>query len=170
MVARLTRGREKYADFEATAVEVEAAADTARSELLELADLDARAYLAFVAARRMPRGSEPDRAARREAVERAAAEAVGVPLRIARVASSVTSLAARLAGSSNPNAASDVGAATHLAAAAARGAALNVRINIPALRDDDPLRDTAASELDALLSLVERDERAALERVDTTLG
>jgi formiminotetrahydrofolate cyclodeaminase len=170
MVARLTRGREKYADFEATAIEVEAAAEAARGELLELADLDARAYLALVAARRMARASETDREARRESVERAAARAVGAPLRIARLASTVTALAARLAGSSNPNAASDVGAATHLAAAAARGAALNVRINVPALRDDDPLRDIAASELDALLSDVERDERAALEQVGTTLG
>ncbi|MFN2484463.1 MAG: cyclodeaminase/cyclohydrolase family protein [Candidatus Limnocylindria bacterium] len=170
MVARLTIGREKYAAFERTALDIDAAAARARMQLLELADLDAAAYRAFVAARRKPRSTDAEREARRVATERTAQDAVRVPLRVTRAAAEVTSLAARLAASSNPNASSDVGAAAHLAAAAARAAALNVRINLPSLGDADPLRETATAELDGLLSAVQREERAALEQVEMALA
>lgn len=170
MVARLTRGRERYAAFEETAAEVEAAADRLRVELLELADLDAAAYGAFLAARRMPRASPTELAERQLAVEQTSREAVHVPLRTARAAAEACVLAVRLAGASNPNAASDVGAAAHLAAAAARAAILNVRINLPTLADDDPLRDKAGAEVDRLIAATERDERAAAELVETALG
>lgn len=170
MVARLTRGRERYAAYERTAAEIELAADELRRELLELADRDAAAYGAYVAARRLPRGTEDEARARRAAVERAAEDAARVPLETARAAGRVVSLAARLAGASNPSAASDVGAAAQMGAAAGRGAILNVRINLPSLAADHPLRDEAASELDRLLAGIAREERAAAELVETALG
>ena len=170
MVARLTRGRERYTAFEATAADVEQAADALRRELLELADRDAAAYQAFIAARRLPRTTDVEAATRRVAVERAAEAAAGVPLETARAAARVAALAARLAGASNPNAASDIGAAAQVAAAAARGAILNVRTNLPALPAEHPLREEAAAELDRVLADVARDERAAAELVETALG
>ena len=170
MVARLTRGRERYAAFEQTAVEVEEAADRLRRELLELADRDARGYETFVAARRLPRDTEAQRGERLDAMEKAAVEAVGVPLHIARAAADATALASRLAGESNPNAISDVGTAAHFAASAVRAAALNVRINLPALNPDDPLRQQAARELDRLISRSAQDERNAQELVGTRLA
>lgn len=174
MSARLTRGRERFAAFEATAAEVEEAAERLRVELLELADRDSQAYQEFVAARRAARrdsgGGEPN-AHGRDAQRMAAAarEAVGVPLLTARAAAAVGRLASRLADASNPKVISDVGCAALLAAAAMRGAAFNVRTNLPSLADDDALRLDATRELDALLSATDRDERSTTELVEARL-
>ena len=170
MVARLTRGRERYAEHEATAAEVELAADRLRLELLELADRDAAAYGRFVAARRLPRGSEAERERRRATMHEAAREAVRVPLRVAAATTAVLSLAHRLAEGSNPNAVSDVGAAALFAGAALRAAALNVRINLPALEKDDPLAREAREALARLLTSGSEAERSAHRLVEAALG
>ena len=170
MVARLTRGRDRYADFEAIAAEVEEAADRLRESLLDLADRDARAYEGFLAARRLPRASDAERRERDRAVERATVESIQIPLRVAQDAAAVAALAARLAGSSNPHAASDVGSAAAFASAALRAAVLSVRINLPALPVDHPTRVEASGEIDRLLSSGAQSERTADERVRAVLA
>ena len=57
-----------------------------------------------------------------------------------------------------------------LAAAALRGAALNVRTNLPFLSENEPLRDEAAREIEELLTGLEDRERtlqaAVAERME----
>ena len=72
------------------------------------------------------------------------------------------SLAERLAPIGNRNAVSDVGVAALLAAAGLRGAAMNVRINLPYLPDDEPLRTQAADELERLMAGIDDRERASV--------
>ncbi len=154
MVAALTAGRAGTEETEEVVREVGLAAASAQSTLLGLATLDANAYDAVVRARRLPRDSEPARRSRAVQVAQATRMATEVPLRTAREAAGVLSLAERLVPVGNPHAISDVGVAAHLAAAAVRGAALNVRINLPyldATPGDDPLAG-AGAELDALLA------------------
>lgn len=169
MVARLTRGRERYAEHEATAVEVEAAAEALRAELLDLADRDANAYGGLLNARRLPRETDDERAARNAAVAQATAESITAPLLVADAAERVTVLARRLAGASNPHAISDVGCAAAFGSAAVRGAILSVRINLPGLANDDPLRHEAGREIDRLLASAASNERAVAELVETII-
>ncbi len=170
MVARLTLGRERFAQFQETAGEVERTAERLRSELLRLADVDARAYAAYLAARRLPRDDDAAAAERTEALRLATLETVSVPLEIARAADAVAAAAARLAGASNPLAASDVGCAAGLAGAAVRAATLSVRINLPSLADDEPLRELAARGVDQLLVTAAQHERTTEELVTTMLA
>ena len=77
---------------------------------------------------------------------------------------------ARLAPIGNPNAVSDVGVAALLAVASARGAALNVRINLPYLPDDDPLRADAERALEEATSDLEARASAVHRQVEDRIG
>jgi formiminotetrahydrofolate cyclodeaminase len=117
------------------------------AELTDLAQADADAYAKVVAARRMPKANDAERDERRVALRRAMADAASTPLRIAEAAAAVLEFAEQLAPIGNPNAASDVGVAGELGVAALRGAVLNVRINLPYLATDEPLRATLPTEV-----------------------
>jgi formiminotetrahydrofolate cyclodeaminase len=101
-------------------------ADELRAAAAPLADADAAAYEAFLAATRRPR-DEPGRA---EAVERTRAETIAVPVVIADVAGEVAGLAADLVRNGNPSLRSDAAAAVHLAAGAAATAAELLAANV----------------------------------------
>jgi formiminotetrahydrofolate cyclodeaminase len=169
MVAELTIGRSEYAEHEATLRKLRFDALDRRAELLSLAQQDADAYDAVVRARRMPKKSEAEREARSDALGKAMIDAARAPLRAAVVASEVLDLAERIAPIGNRNAVSDAGVAALLAAAGLRGAVLNVRINLPYLPTDEPLRETAPRDLDHLAALAEKGERAAMAAVDARL-
>ncbi|MDP9468975.1 MAG: cyclodeaminase/cyclohydrolase family protein, partial [Chloroflexota bacterium] len=169
MVAELTIGRPEYAEHDATVADLRTAARARKDLLLELAEEDAVAYDAVVSARRLPKESEPEREARATALRGAMVDAARVPLRTAVVASEVLELAERIAPIGNRNAVSDAGVAAQLAAAALRGALLNVRINLPYLAADEPMRLSAPGEISRLEAFAAEHEHAALDAVDTRL-
>lgn len=162
MVAELTIGRPDAVNLEPELLDLRDAALFRRDELLDLAEADAAAYAAVVAARRMPRESEAERELRAEAMRTTIVTAAEVPLRTARVAAEVLDMARRIAPIGNPNAVSDAGVAAQLAAAAIRGALLNVRINLPYLPAGEPLIETAAAAAGELEQAAGDGERAAL--------
>lgn len=153
MVTALTEGRTASDEDAVTNREIAVAAAAAQSELVNLATVDAAAYDAVLRARRLPRETDADRRSRRVQIEHATRHATDVPLQTARMAARVLELAERLVEVGNPHAISDVGVAAHLAAAAVRGAALNVRINLPglAVEPGDELA-AAGDELDELIA------------------
>jgi glutamate formiminotransferase/formiminotetrahydrofolate cyclodeaminase len=136
MVAALSEGRPKYLEQAATHTSAGAAGRALADRLLTLADDDAAAYSVFAAALRMPRDSEPERAARTDALRAAARAAANVPLACLEACLEVVLAAESLAGRSNLNASSDLAVACLLAAAAAHGAGANVLVNLPAVGDD----------------------------------
>lgn len=170
MVCELTVGRAAYADAEPIAREAGEAARELRDELMELAERDAAAYDAVVRARKLPRESEAQQAARSAAIDAASVIAAEVPLQVARVAVRVLDLAERIAPVGNRNAVSDAGVAALLAAAAIRGAVLNVRINLPYLPAGTALAGTAPGMLAELEATAATAETAALAAVAARLG
>jgi len=170
MVCELTVGKPEYEDVDAVARQISASAGELRGSLLAAAEEDAAAYLDVVAARRLPRDGDEERAARKAAIGEASVAATEVPLRVARLATEVLELAASIASVGNRNAVSDAGAAALLAAAAARGAALNVRINLPSLPEAHPLRADAAARLAELDSSVSKREAEALAAVSQRMS
>ena len=169
MVVELTAGRSEASEHEAALADIRVAAASLRSELTRLVDADAAAYASVIAARRLPRGSDLERDARRVQLEAAIREATRAPLATARSASDVLELAERLAPIGNRNAISDVGVAALLAAAAIRGAVLNVRINLPYVAND-VLRGEADAEIAGLSAGLEERERSARDAVAGRLG
>lgn len=159
MVVELSAGREEDADAADALVEIGGSAANWQSELLNLAELDANAYRAVVEARRLPRATELERQARDVQVAAAMREATRTPLAIVRAATAVLELAERLAPIGSRNAISDVGVGGMLATTSARGAALNVRINLPYIQDRE-LHADATTTLEALLPGLADRERA----------
>jgi formiminotetrahydrofolate cyclodeaminase len=103
-------------------------ADRVRTQVAALAEQDADAYQAVLAAFALPR--EPDPQVRRRQIRRSLERAARVPTEIAEAACGVAVEAVELAKRGNPNLRGDAFTAATLAAAAARSAAELVRLNV----------------------------------------
>jgi glutamate formiminotransferase / formiminotetrahydrofolate cyclodeaminase len=102
---------------------------------LEAVDRDTDAFNAVLAAVRMPKRTDEEATARETAMERANQGAAKVPLEVLERSVEALELALEVAREGNPNSVSDAGVAGACALAAAEGASLNVRINVPSLGD-----------------------------------
>lgn len=114
--------------FLGSAPELAHTADRLRLRALQLAEEDASAYAAVLAARRMP--SETAGGERDEMLAEAMARAIAVPLEIAEIGGEIGLLATRLASEGNPNLLGDALSAMLLAEAAASAATTIAEINL----------------------------------------
>lgn len=152
MVCNLTVGKPAFAEHEERLIEVRTRAGARRAEALGLADEDAEAFSAVIAAYRLPRETEEDKSARSAQIQAALAHAADVPRRTAVAAGDVLDLAESIVDCSNPNVISDVAAAAASARAALATAVVNIEINITSITD--PL---LIEELRGAVSRIERD-------------
>jgi formiminotetrahydrofolate cyclodeaminase len=136
MVCRLTIGKEKYRASEQTMMEAREQADELRAQALALAAEDSASYSAVGAAYALPRGSDEEKAARQARIQEALKGATDVPLRTVALAARVIELCAEIVDGANTNAISDVGVGALCARAALDGAALNVKINLALIKDE----------------------------------
>ncbi|MGA4788698.1 cyclodeaminase/cyclohydrolase family protein [Nocardia sp. AB354] len=136
MVARYTT-RAKDADNRPAIDRIIAAADAARERALALADADATAFTAVGAAYKLPKDTDEQVAARKEAIASALLQAARVPAAVVTEADEVLSLAADLLPIGNPNVVTDIGAAADAARAAAASSQLNIAINVGSLGDHE---------------------------------
>jgi formiminotetrahydrofolate cyclodeaminase len=115
----------------------------ASSRLRSLVDEDSEAFDAVMAAYRLPKATDEEKAQRKKAITRAMSRATQVPVQTAEACLVVMRGAVEAAQNGNPNASSDARTGGALAWAGLLGAVENVRINA---RSDD---STAASLLEA---------------------
>lgn len=108
-----------------------------QERLLRLVDEDTEAFNRIMGVFAMPKSSEEEKRARREALEEATLNAIHVPLETMRQTLSVYPLAREMALKGNPASISDVGVGVLAANAAIQGAWLNVRINASGMKDKD---------------------------------
>jgi len=141
MVAGLTLSKEKFAQVHGAVRAIAESARAARAELIALSREDALAYDCVVAARRLPKDSEAEKAARSAAIAQANRIATEVPMRTARAAVRLLTTLPELVEKGNPSAASDAGSAALLLESAAAAALLNVAINLPGVKDPAFLAD-----------------------------
>jgi formiminotetrahydrofolate cyclodeaminase len=108
-----------------------------RDELTSLIDRDSEAYTSVIKAYRLPKSTEPEQSARRNAIDVAMHAATDAPLATIRACERVMREAETISTGGAPSAASDVAVAIELLKTAARGAALNVDTNLATLNDED---------------------------------
>jgi formiminotetrahydrofolate cyclodeaminase len=164
MVARLSVDRPRYAAYQMTHARALATGERGRTVLLELADADARAYAGFAAARKLPKETVDEQSLRDDRTRVAARAASEVPLSVVDECARLLDDLTAMAGRSNLNAASDLEVGARLAAAAARGAAANVLINLPMV-DDEGYATTTTATLQGMLERIDRNASTVAEIV-----
>ncbi len=137
MVCQLSIGKKGLESFESELGEILDNARALSKSLLKRVDLDTEAFNGVMAGFKMPKETDDEKAARREAIQAAYKEAVQSPLGIASECLAVLRLAEKLVGKSNPNTLSDLGVASQQAYAGLEGAIMNVNINLPSIKDGD---------------------------------
>lgn len=163
MVAAMPRTR-TGADLERAALDALLdPLDGARSRLAALVDEDTAAYETVMAAFKLPKATDEEKAARKVAIQHATRAATDTPLSVMRAAAAALAAGAAVARHGNRNAASDVRVGLLLLTAACEGAYENVAINAPGLPDADRAQvEAAAAAARAEAEQAAHDARSAL--------
>ncbi|HHP7235560.1 MAG TPA: cyclodeaminase/cyclohydrolase family protein [Desulfobacterales bacterium] len=164
MVAGLTAGRKEFESVEKEMQETAANAANLMERCLKLVDRDPEAYRKVMAAFKLPRQTDSEKADRRRAVQVAMETAARVPLEVAELALEILELTDRVVRRGNPNAVTDGAVGALMARSAGLGAIYNVRINLKSLKDPD-LVATLASRADALEAQILQIEKKVLAAV-----
>ena len=135
MVANLTTGKAGYESAWASSSTLAERAQALKAKLLAAVDDDTRAFDEVLAAMRLPKATDAEKKSRADAIASAYEKATAVPLATARMCLEAIELAAEAAAIGNRNAASDAGVGALLARAGTEAAVLNVRINLPSVRE-----------------------------------
>ena len=106
-----------------------------QKRLTSLIDEDAASYDGVVAAYKLPKGTDEEKAARKRAVHAAMRHATDIPLETFRAALALIPLGRVVADHGNPNAKSDASVAIQMAMTAASAANANVEINLDSTGD-----------------------------------
>lgn len=164
MAAQFTSGA-KYATVETDAANTIGGCDLLRARATALVDADSAAYDLVTAAYGLPKGTDAEKAARAEAIQRALEGAMDVPQKTIDVAIAGLELAAAFAPKSNKNLASDVFVGATCLLAAVEGARANVKINAAGLTDAAKAQSALAA-ADAALAKANR----LLSQIRTAIG
>lgn len=136
--------------------------------LLALVDEDTAAFDRIMAALGMPKGSEEEKAARSEALQKATLYATQVPLKTMQAAAEVFPIVRAMAEQGNPNSVSDAGVGALAARSAVLGAQLNVRINAAGLKDRQAAEELCA-EADKIAAAAIAEESEILQIVNSKI-
>jgi glutamate formiminotransferase/formiminotetrahydrofolate cyclodeaminase len=137
MIARLTVGRDRYADVEQEIKEVLAELTPLRASLERAAVEDAASFRRVMEALRLPQSTEDERRVRANQIEAALKGAATVPLEVANGAVQVLALLETLSEIGNPNALSDAATGAQLSLAAVASARYNVIVNTAEIEDEE---------------------------------
>jgi len=135
MVARVSKGKPDLESDEFYDTIDTAAQELAR-DLMQGGRKDSEAFGAVMRAFTLPKCTEDEISARRDAIRAAMVEATRVPLENAQRCVRVLELADRVSSQFNENAASDLACARALACTATEGCLENVEINLPGVKDE----------------------------------
>ncbi|MFR5712539.1 MAG: cyclodeaminase/cyclohydrolase family protein [Clostridium sp.] len=136
MVANLTIGKEKYAEAENEMRELAGKGQAVREKLIADIQRDSSSFNLYMAALRMPKDTEEEKTARREAMQRGLKEAAMVPLSVAETAAEIFPLAEAAVARGNANAVTDGLVSAMMARTAVLSALLNVKINLNSIKDE----------------------------------
>lgn len=168
MVCSLTIGKAAYEEVDGRMREIDAMAGEAREALLDVADRDATAFDGVMAAFKMPKDSDAQKAERSQAIQSGYESAAEVPMECARQAAALMSLADEVTRTGNAQAASDGSSAAQCLSAAVWCATYNVEINAAALKDQakaQALRDEVSALRASTQALLDAANAAFWERI-----
>lgn len=143
--------------------------DNLRADFLRLVDDDSAAFARVAEARKMPRGTDAEKDARKKRVQAGLLGAARVPLECAKTARRLLDSCEQALELSSPATVSDIGVGALMAEASLRGAALNVMINLSSLEDAGQVK-AMSEELDRALDGSEEERARILQRVESQVA
>ena len=168
MVCNVTLGKKGQEAVEPEMKAVLAQSEALRQRLTAMVAEDVAAFDGLMAAYRLPKASDSEKAQRAAAIQTNLRAATETPLDCARAAAQVIALAKRAAGCGYSGVISDAGVGVLAAQTAVRSAALNVFINVPSLQDKD-FAARAQAEIEKLIEEGARESEAVFELVKSRL-
>ncbi|OPA76862.1 methenyltetrahydrofolate cyclohydrolase [Paenibacillus selenitireducens] len=135
MVGNLSQG-EKYIAYQDEMNEVLAKMERLIGNCEELLASDITSFQQYMDALKLPKGTDEEKEARKQAIQTATLAAIQVPLRLMEVCREGMQWTWRIAETSNKNVISDLGIGAILFEAAAQSALLTVEINLASLKDE----------------------------------
>ena len=151
MVCNLTVGKKNYEAVEAEMKETLQAAESLRTRLIDMIRADVDVFDQVMVAYGLPKETETEKQARSQAIQAALKAATDVPLACARACAEVITLSRGVAEKGNKNVISDAGVAVLAGYAALKSAALNVYVNVGAIKDEAFVAERL-SQLNAILT------------------
>lgn len=151
MVSRLTIGKKGYEDISPFFSEKLKELDELHHQLTLLIDKDANAFNGVMKAFKMPKDTEEQKAARSAKIQEEYKKAAMVPLETVKTCKSVLDVILDIGIKGNKNALSDIAVGAMNALTGLKSAALNVEINLPAIKDES-FKKEVTSELNSILS------------------
>ena len=164
MVAGLAKSKNNTDEEKAALAKARAVLVPLTARLTELADADAQAFDRVMAAYRLPKTSDDEKAARTRAIQSALQGATVVPLDTLRACAHALAHARVVAEHGNASAASDAGVAIGLLRAAAAGADANVQINLEGIKDE-AFKTSTGAEASGLSAAAAADAATAMRWV-----
>ena len=108
-----------------------------KDALLKMVDEDTHSFNAIMDAFRLAKGTDEEKAKRKEAIQAATRRAIEVPFSVMEKTLAAFEVIKGMAETGNPNSVTDAGVGALCARAAIHGAYLNVKINAADLEDQD---------------------------------
>ncbi|MBN2711216.1 MAG: cyclodeaminase/cyclohydrolase family protein [Planctomycetes bacterium] len=155
MAANFTVGKKKFAEVEDEVKGIIDAIEPNRVEMLKCMDDDAIAFAGIGEAYKMQKETDDEKAARREAIQKALKNSMAVPMRAMRAGVNILERLPRLAEIGNPNLVSDTGVAALIIESAVKAAYLNVLINVTSIKDEAIVTSTRTETADLLAKAAE---------------
>jgi len=136
-----------------------------KDALLKLVDEDTAAFNQIMNAFALPKTTDEEKAARKQAIRNATIYAIEIPFKVMELSLQSMTLIKQMAEIGNPNSVSDAGVGALCARTAVAGAFLNVRINASGL-DDKTFVDAKIAAGEKMLADAVQLEKEILQTVD----
>lgn len=137
MVCDLTMGKEKYAEYEEICKETKEVMLELYKKLYVNVDADTDAFIRVASAYKLPKDTDELKAIRSKAIREANVGATEVPFNTVELSLQGLKAMKKMYGKYNSNCDSDFGVAALSFMTGAYGAWLNVKINLPGVKDEE---------------------------------
>lgn len=168
MVANLSSHKKGWDDSWKEFSDVAVKGQRIKDELLQLVDEDTRAFNKIMDAFSLPKGSDAEKAARKQAIQEATKYAIEIPFRVMTLSLQSFDVIKAMAETGNPNSVSDAGVGALCARAGVYGAYLNVKINAGGY-DDKQYVETKLKEANSMLAKAIKLEKEVLGIVESKI-
>ena len=167
MAAALTHGKKGYEAVTDQMLEIGEQAQLLKQSFLDDVDRDTEAFKQVMAAWRLPKKNDEQKAVRDQAIHTATRQATLVPLQVLQRCVQAAALARAAVDQGNVNSISDAGVGALSIRTAAKGAYFNVRINLSGL-DDLKLRQDLLAAAEEAWQIVDQITEEAVKKVEST--